>query len=140
MSYSNNNCSISATVFIIKSVFLLFPQQSRVRTHHSENCKSLTFDVSCYVGFPQFHEIYRALTSQPDYNVTLPMILSEWHKLYNISCFEVWINRLPAELGEVYWKNWMTHTAHNISGTLLQRFAQNKRTLHGRHVHAICCK
>ncbi|TNN03130.1 hypothetical protein fugu_000159 [Takifugu bimaculatus] len=70
----------------------------------------------------KFHEIYRALTSQPDYNVTLPMILSEWHKLYNISRFEVWVNRLPAELGEAYWKNWMPHTTHNITGTLLQSF------------------
>lgn len=68
------------------------------------------------------------------------MILSEWHKLYNISRFEVWIHRLPAELGEAYWKNWMPHTTHDISGTLLQRLAQNKRNLHGRHAHANCCK
>lgn len=68
------------------------------------------------------------------------MILCEWHKLYNISRFEVWMHRLPAELGAAYWMNWMPYTTHDISGTLLQRFAQNKRNLDGRHVHAICCK
>lgn len=67
------------------------------------------------------------------------MVLSEWHKLYNISRFEVWISRLPAELGKAYWIKWMPHTTHNISGTLLQRFAQNrKKNLRSRHVHAIC--
>lgn len=84
---------------------------------------SFTFVLSCCIVFPQFQEVYRALTSQADYNVTLPMILSEWHKLYNGSRFEVWLSRLRGELGAVYWRNWMPSMTCDISGTLIQRFA-----------------
>lgn len=88
----------------------------------------LTFLITCYIGFPQFQEICRALTSEVGYNVTLPMILSEWQKLYYNSRYKVWISRLPTELGAAYWMNWMPNTTHDISGTLLERFASYEKT------------
>lgn len=72
---------------------------------------------------PQGQELYSTLTSQADYNVTLPMILSEWHKLYNnTQRFGVFLNRLATELGEQYWMNWMTgNSTYDVTGTLQQR-------------------
>lgn len=115
--YIWNNCSI-AVLFYYQVCFL-----SHVQNSDFENCMSFTFVLSCYIVFSQFQEIYRTLTSQADYNVTLPMILSEWHKLYNSSRFEVWLSRLSGELGVAYWLNWMPNMTYDISGTLLQRFA-----------------
>lgn len=73
--------------------------------------------------FPQAQELYSALTCRADYNVTLPMILSEWHKLYNNSMqFGVFLERLPAKLGLPYWMNWMPdNSTHDVIGTLQQR-------------------
>uniref|UniRef100_A0A671U5T1 ATP binding cassette subfamily A member 12 n=1 Tax=Sparus aurata TaxID=8175 RepID=A0A671U5T1_SPAAU len=53
-------------------------------------------------------------------NVTLPMILSEWHNLYNKSLqFAGLIQRVSTELGEAYWMNWMPdNSTHDITGTL----------------------
>ncbi|XP_062287286.1 glucosylceramide transporter ABCA12 [Scomber scombrus] len=67
-------------------------------------------------------EFYSTLTGQADYNVTLPMILSEWHKLYNnTQRFGVFLNRLATELGEQYWMNWMTgNSTYDVTGTLQQ--------------------
>lgn len=127
MFHIRNNCSISGCVISLSSLFFFYFCHS----HESKPVilkKKITFEVSCSIGFPQFQEIYRALTSQTDYNVTLPMILSEWHKLYNLSRFEVWMSRLPAELGATYWINWMPNTTHDVSGTLLQRFALNLKS------------
>lgn len=109
----------------ITAVFLFyFIIKSLAQTSHFENCMSFTFVLSCYIVFSQFQEIYKALTSQADYNVTLPMILSEWHNLYNSSRFEVWLSRLPGELGVGYWRNWIPNMTFDISGILLQRFAR----------------
>lgn len=83
----------------------------------------LFYYILLYIVFPQFQEIYTALTSQADYNVTLPMILSQWHKLYNSSCFEVWLSSLTGELGGAYWMNWMPSMTFDISQILLERFA-----------------
>lgn len=68
-------------------------------------------------------EVYSALTGQADYNVTLPVILSEWHKLFNKSKqFEEQINRVIQKLGMAYWLNWMpNNSTHNFTETLQQR-------------------
>ncbi|XP_040913792.1 ATP-binding cassette sub-family A member 12 [Toxotes jaculatrix] len=67
-------------------------------------------------------EVYGTITGQADYNVTLPMILSEWHKLNNNSMqFGVLLNRLVTELGGAYWMNWMPdNSTHNVIETLQQ--------------------
>lgn len=72
---------------------------------------------------PQAQEVYSAITGQADYNVTLPMILSEWHELYNNSLqFGMLLERLATELGGEYWTNWMPDiSTHDVSGTLQQR-------------------
>lgn len=119
MLYIRNNCSIAVFFFFYQGFVL-----SRVQISHFKNCTSFTFVLSCYVVFPQFQEIYRTITNQANCNATLPMILSEWHKLYNSSRFEVWLSTLPGELGAAYWRNWMPNMTCDISETLLQRFAQ----------------
>ena len=67
--------------------------------------------------------MYNIITGQEDYNVTLPMILSEWHKLKNNSVqFGVHLNILANELGGAYWMNWIPdNNTHNIAETLQQR-------------------
>ncbi|XP_070770245.1 uncharacterized protein abca12 [Enoplosus armatus] len=67
-------------------------------------------------------DVYSTLTGQADYNVTLPMILSEWHKLYNNSLqFGVFLDRLATELGGAYWMNWIPdNSTHDVTGTLQQ--------------------
>uniref|UniRef100_A0A3Q1B3N0 ABC transporter domain-containing protein n=1 Tax=Amphiprion ocellaris TaxID=80972 RepID=A0A3Q1B3N0_AMPOC len=67
-------------------------------------------------------EVYNLLTGQADYNVTLPMILSEWHKLRNTSLqFGVFWHRLATELGGTYWTNWMPdNNTHDVVQTLQQ--------------------
>ncbi|XP_069010699.1 uncharacterized protein abca12 [Embiotoca jacksoni] len=63
--------------------------------------------------------VYSTLTGQTDFNVTLPMILSEWHKLYNSSMqFGVFLDRLATELGEDYWMP--DNNPHDVAGTLQQ--------------------
>lgn len=73
--------------------------------------------------FPQAQELFSTINGQSDYNVTLPMILSEWHELHNNSLqFGLFINRLVTELGGAYWKNWMPDiNAQDVTGTLQQR-------------------
>ncbi|XP_070831676.1 uncharacterized protein abca12 [Chaetodon trifascialis] len=67
-------------------------------------------------------EVYSTIIGQADYNVTLPMILSEWHKLWNNSLqFGVLLERLATELGGEYWMNWMPESnTHDVVGTLQQ--------------------
>ncbi len=73
--------------------------------------------------FLQAHEVYSTLTDQADYNVTLPMILSEWQVLYNNSVqFAMLLDRLSTELGGAYWMDWMPdNSSHDVTGTLQQR-------------------
>lgn len=70
-------------------------------------------------------DLYNAITSQgANYSVTLPMILSEWHKVNNSSMqlAEV-LGRLSSELGGAYWTNWMPNINTSIvTETLQQRF------------------
>ncbi|XP_034550567.1 uncharacterized protein abca12 [Notolabrus celidotus] len=57
-----------------------------------------------------------------DYNVTLPMILSEWQKMYNNSMqFFTLVHRLAEELGGAYWMDWMPdNSTHDVTETLQQ--------------------
>lgn len=63
--------------------------------------------------------IYSAIVGEAGYNVTLPMILSEWHKLYhNSQRFEHIL-----EQGGAYWMNWMPNSStQNVTATLLPSF------------------
>ncbi|XP_071316090.1 ATP-binding cassette sub-family A member 13 [Trachinotus anak] len=67
-------------------------------------------------------ELYSTITGQINYNVTLPMILSEWHKYDNASAqFAQFFNRLATELGGTYWMNWMPDiSTNNVTETLQQ--------------------
>ncbi|XP_050926506.1 LOW QUALITY PROTEIN: glucosylceramide transporter ABCA12 [Lates calcarifer] len=67
-------------------------------------------------------ELYATLTGSADYSVTLPMILSEWHKLNNSSMqFGELLYRLSTELGGAYWMNWMPDiSTQNVTETLQQ--------------------
>ncbi|XP_071381008.1 uncharacterized protein abca12 [Centroberyx affinis] len=67
-------------------------------------------------------EIYSALLGQADYNVTLPMILSEWHMLYNNSLhFGVFLERVATALGGEDWSDWMPeNSTYDVTGTLQQ--------------------
>ncbi|XP_035859765.1 uncharacterized protein abca12 isoform X1 [Sander lucioperca] len=67
-------------------------------------------------------DVYTALTGQTDYNVTLPMILSEWHKLCNNSMqVAVLSRRLATELGGEYWMKWMPdNSSQDVTETLQQ--------------------
>ncbi|XP_037646004.1 ATP-binding cassette sub-family A member 12 isoform X9 [Sebastes umbrosus] len=67
-------------------------------------------------------DLYIALTGQGNYNLTLPMILSEWHKLYNKSMqFGMRSNRLAAQLSGEYWINWMVdNSTQDVPGILQQ--------------------
>ncbi|KAK5861274.1 hypothetical protein PBY51_022684 [Eleginops maclovinus] len=67
-------------------------------------------------------DLYGVLTGQTLSNVTLPMILSEWHRLYNNSLqFVVLSDRLTTELGGAYWMNWMPdNSTVDVTETVLQ--------------------
>ncbi|KAF3843013.1 hypothetical protein F7725_001862 [Dissostichus mawsoni] len=67
-------------------------------------------------------DLYGVLTGQTHYNVTLPMILSEWHRLYNNSLqLGVLFDRLATELGGAYWMNWMPdNSTDDVTGILQQ--------------------
>lgn len=70
---------------------------------------------------PQVQELYNIFTGQPNYNVTLPMILSEWHRLRNNSVqFGVFWEKL-CTLGGAYWMNWIPQNSTDVSGILQQR-------------------
>lgn len=91
---------------------------------------------------PQAQEFYSTLTGIGDYNVTLPMILSEWHKLYNNSLkFGVFTDRLATELGKEYWMNWMPdNSTHVVTGTLQQRSLESDDYIPaGFHSIALLC-
>ncbi|TMS06801.1 ATP-binding cassette sub-family A member 12 [Larimichthys crocea] len=65
-------------------------------------------------------ELYNIFTGQPNYNVTLPMILSEWHRLRNNSVqFGVFWEKL-CTLGGAYWMNWIPQNSTDVSGILQQ--------------------
>ncbi|XP_036965803.1 ATP-binding cassette sub-family A member 12 isoform X3 [Acanthopagrus latus] len=65
-------------------------------------------------------EVYDTILVKANYSVTPPMILSEWHKLYNKSLqFARLMEKVSTELGEAHWMNWMPdNSTHDITGTL----------------------
>uniref|UniRef100_UPI003AAEC31A uncharacterized protein abca12 n=1 Tax=Centroberyx gerrardi TaxID=166262 RepID=UPI003AAEC31A len=67
-------------------------------------------------------EIYSALLGQADYNVTLPMILSEWQMLSNNSLhFGVFLERVATALGGEDWSDWTPeNSTYDVTGTLQQ--------------------
>ncbi|XP_061143427.1 glucosylceramide transporter ABCA12 [Syngnathus typhle] len=67
-------------------------------------------------------ELYNVLRDEEkDFNVTLSMILSEWHRLYNSSLeFGAFLHRLSSELGPDYALNWLPGNSSDITETLLQ--------------------
>ncbi|XP_049904471.1 glucosylceramide transporter ABCA12 isoform X1 [Epinephelus moara] len=67
-------------------------------------------------------DVYNTITEQTDDNVTLPMILSEWHKLQNFSMqFGMLLDTLVTGLGGAYWMDWMPdNNDHNVTDTLQQ--------------------
>ncbi|KAG7227448.1 hypothetical protein INR49_005262 [Caranx melampygus] len=67
-------------------------------------------------------DLYNAITGQANYSVTLPMILSEWHKVNTSSMqFAMVLGRLSTELGGAYWTNWMPDiSTSNVTETLQQ--------------------
>lgn len=73
--------------------------------------------------FLQAQDVYNTITEQTDDNVTLPMILSEWHKLQNFSMqFGMLLDTLVTGLGGAYWMDWMPdNNDHNVTETLQQR-------------------
>ncbi|XP_019750907.1 uncharacterized protein abca12 [Hippocampus comes] len=69
-------------------------------------------------------ELYSTLSEGgKDVNVTLSMILSQWHKLFNSSLeFGGFLHRLPSELGTDYWFKWLpgNNSSGDMTETLLQ--------------------
>uniref|UniRef100_A0A3Q2QFZ9 ATP binding cassette subfamily A member 12 n=1 Tax=Fundulus heteroclitus TaxID=8078 RepID=A0A3Q2QFZ9_FUNHE len=68
-------------------------------------------------------EVYCVLTGTMDFNLTLPMMLSEWNDLYNVSMqFGTFLGRLMTRLGPDYWMKWGSGTfTYDIMETLQQR-------------------
>ncbi|KAK5890557.1 hypothetical protein CesoFtcFv8_014071 [Champsocephalus esox] len=66
-------------------------------------------------------DLYGVLTGQTQYNVSLPMILSEWHRLYNNSLqLGVLFDRLATVLGGAYWMP--DNSTLDVTGILQQSF------------------
>ncbi|XP_072300053.1 uncharacterized protein [Eucyclogobius newberryi] len=67
--------------------------------------------------------LYDVFLGDASYNVTLPMILSEWHKLYNNSLnFGTFVERLSEEWGEADWMVWVptNSSAYHLTASLEQ--------------------
>lgn len=62
---------------------------------------------SC-ITFWQAYEFYQTFDGLAGQKATLPMILSEWHRLYGaaLRLVALW-QSLPERLGEAYWNNWL---------------------------------
>nr|XP_054603018.1 glucosylceramide transporter ABCA12 isoform X2 [Nothobranchius furzeri] len=77
----------------------------------------------------QFKELKAVVSGQAELNATLPMILSEWHKLYNASSgFEELMNILAMELGGAFRMDWIPGTSVDLTGTLLQSVLMSTET------------
>lgn len=69
----------------------------------------------------QAKEFVNIFTGKADQNVTLPMILYEWHKVCNTSLqFAELLISLPEKLGVEYWNNWKVNISQ-VQLTLQQR-------------------
>uniref|UniRef100_A0A8C9YEQ3 ATP binding cassette subfamily A member 12 n=1 Tax=Sander lucioperca TaxID=283035 RepID=A0A8C9YEQ3_SANLU len=96
--------------------------RSMVCQNSSALQQALLMDWLPLVQKVKAQDVYTALTGQTDYNVTLPMILSEWHKLCNNSMqVAVLSRRLATELGGEYWMKWMPdNSSQDVTETLQQ--------------------
>ncbi|KAK5599121.1 hypothetical protein CRENBAI_025848 [Crenichthys baileyi] len=76
-------------------------------------------------------KVYYVLTGQADFNLTLPMMLSEWNNLYNASMqFGELLERLISQLGEDSWMSWIPgHYTHNLTETLQQSLSMSMGNL-----------
>lgn len=70
----------------------------------------------------QAKEFESIFTGKADQNVTLPMILREWHIVYNTSVqfAKLLTTSLPDKLGGAYWNNWKVNSSQVLL-TLQQR-------------------
>uniref|UniRef100_A0A8C3AW17 ATP binding cassette subfamily A member 12 n=1 Tax=Cyclopterus lumpus TaxID=8103 RepID=A0A8C3AW17_CYCLU len=84
--------------------------------------KALLMDWLPLVQKVKAQDVYSALTGQRDYNVTLPMILSQWRDLCNNSVqLGMLSNKLATKLNGEYWMNWMPdNSTHDLTWTLQQ--------------------
>ncbi|KAG7503728.1 ATP-binding cassette sub-family A member 12 [Solea senegalensis] len=72
--------------------------------------------------FQKAQEVYDAITSRINATATLPMILSEWHKMQESTMqLDSLLSRLVSELGGAYSMNWMqVNITQDLVGTLQQ--------------------
>lgn len=88
-------------------------------------CPKISSNCICvfYILLLQAQKLYGTIVGQSDYNITLPTILSEWHKLYNHSLqLGESLDRLGRELGGEYWMNWMPeNSTFDLAASLQQR-------------------
>lgn len=74
-----------------------------------------------YLMFRQALEFNRTFEGLAGRNVSLPMILSEWHKVYRTGLrFVALWQSLPEKLGEAYWNNWLVDSSQALQ-TLYKR-------------------
>uniref|UniRef100_A0A673B806 ATP-binding cassette, sub-family A (ABC1), member 12 n=1 Tax=Sphaeramia orbicularis TaxID=375764 RepID=A0A673B806_9TELE len=71
---------------------------------------------------PLIYKVYYAIQGHGGDNVTLPMILSEWHLLLNkTQQFGGLLEEVAEEMGAEYWMNWVVeNNTSDFLGTLLQ--------------------
>ncbi|XP_032422830.1 ATP-binding cassette sub-family A member 12 [Xiphophorus hellerii] len=76
-------------------------------------------------------EVYYILTGQADFNLTLPMMLSEWNNLVNASMqFGEFLQRFITLLDQDYWLNWIPgHHTHDYKETLQQSLLMSLENL-----------
>uniref|UniRef100_A0A3B3UCG3 ATP binding cassette subfamily A member 12 n=1 Tax=Poecilia latipinna TaxID=48699 RepID=A0A3B3UCG3_9TELE len=76
-------------------------------------------------------EVYCILTGRADFNLTLPMMLSEWNNLFNASMqFGEFLQRFITHLDRDYWLNWIPgHHTHDFKETLQQSLIMSLENL-----------
>ncbi|PWA31216.1 hypothetical protein CCH79_00002910, partial [Gambusia affinis] len=76
-------------------------------------------------------EVYYILTGQADFNLTLPMMLSEWNNLVNASMeFGEFFQRFITYLDQDYWLNWIPgHLTYDFMETLQQSLLKSLENL-----------
>lgn len=74
-----------------------------------------------YIMFQQALEFNRIFEGLAGRNVTLPMILSEWHEVSRTTLrFVALWQSLPEKLGEAHWNNWLVDSSQALQ-TLYKR-------------------
>lgn len=71
---------------------------------------------------PQGQDLYSSLTGKADFNITLPMILSEWQELNEESFeFTELLTKMTEKLDEEYWMNWTPDNNTQFASGALQK-------------------